>query len=127
MSPCPRVRQPGCSATFRPASSNTSGSQVSEKAMLRDSPYGYRQILIGGRLCVVEVEIASVSVVRHYLPLHRRNAPRSCGKVRIQRDLVLIELDVADTIVVMFVGIGRTLLLSHGVPRAIDGSDGIKM
>lgn len=34
-SPRPRVRHPGCSATFRPASSRTVDSQVSERAIQR--------------------------------------------------------------------------------------------
>src|SRR5262245_9995042 len=118
MSPCPRVRQPGCSATLRPARSSTSGNHVSENTMSGNSPCSGRQVLVGGRLCVVEVEIASVGVVGALLGLRGRNAAGRHRQVRVRGEFGLVQFDVAETVVVMLVGLGPARFLNHGSPSA---------
>src|SRR5688572_5308271 len=88
-SPRPRVFQPGCSATFTPASSRTFGNQVSENAMELlhcglfcrprapqragllpapgpwrrfDAAFSGRQVGIGSRFARGEVDVAAVDL-----------------------------------------------------------------
>src|SRR5437667_7742950 len=118
-SPCPRMRQPGCSATLRPASSSTSGTQVSENAMPPKSPCGSRQLIVAGRLGLVEIDIAAVGIVSGLNRGRARDATRRYRQVRIRRDLILAKLDVTNTMVVVFVIIRWFRLLGHRVPRTI--------
>src|SRR2546421_5571407 len=114
-SPCPRMRQPGCSATLRPAFSITSGSQVSENAMSRDSTCSDRQLIVPGRRGLVEIDLAAVGVISGLNRRRRRDATCRYRQVRIRRDLVLTKVNVTNTMVVVFVIVRRVWLLGHRV------------
>lgn len=74
-SPRPRFRQPGCSATLRPASNRTRGNQVREKGIgLTHRLYGPRNKLIlffGPHRLWREAGLYRASL--HYRQIRRRN------------------------------------------------------
>src|SRR5262245_51010052 len=100
MSPRPRVRQPGCSATLSPASSKTSANQVSEKAMFRSPSHGYGQFFVWRRLAAVEIDVASVDVA-FIIMIFATNfvgclhATCRGGQLGVGRGLALMQFDVA--------------------------------
>src|SRR5262245_49053995 len=96
MSPCPRVFQPFCSATFSPAAPSTSGSHVREKAILLSSLCNW-QILICRRFGNIKVHVTAIDfTVRCRLALYGAHpAPgHHARQIVICRRLGCIEVDV---------------------------------